>query len=90
VQQQAGAADGVGQQQIQVAGVLVGGDHASAGAGSVEGALSAGAPVTVAVGWALPWIGVTLLGFLVVDVILGAIARRRRHMLPVSPAPAGS
>ncbi|MEW2383854.1 PepSY domain-containing protein [Micromonospora sp. NPDC047707] len=51
--------------------------------------LLAGVPVTVAVGWALPWFGVTLLGFLIVDVILGTIARRRRPAVPVSPAPAG-
>ncbi|SCL25634.1 Uncharacterized iron-regulated membrane protein [Micromonospora nigra] len=51
-------------------------------------ALLAGVPVTVAVGWALPWFGGTLLAFLVVDVTLGAVARRRR-VVPVSPAPAG-
>ncbi|NJP35770.1 PepSY-associated TM helix domain-containing protein [Micromonospora thermarum] len=47
-------------------------------------ALLLGVPVTVAVGWALPWFGVTLLGFLVVDLILGVIARRRRRSVPVS------
>jgi uncharacterized iron-regulated membrane protein len=52
-------------------------------------ALLAGVPVTVAVGWALPWFGGTLLAFLVIDVVLGTIARRRRRMVPVSPAPAG-
>ncbi|WP_341721031.1 PepSY domain-containing protein [Micromonospora sp. FIMYZ51] len=40
-------------------------------------ALLAGGPVVAAVGWALPWLGVTLLGFLVLDVALGAFARRR-------------
>ena len=49
-----------------------------------------GVPVTLALGWALPWFGVTLLGFLVVDLVLGLLARRRRRPLPVSPAPAGS
>ncbi|PZG21653.1 peptidase [Micromonospora craterilacus] len=39
-------------------------------------ALLLGVPLTVAVGWALPWFGVTLLGFLVVDVVLGIVARR--------------
>ncbi|RKN47737.1 PepSY-associated TM helix domain-containing protein [Micromonospora endolithica] len=47
-------------------------------------------PATVALGWALPWFGVTVLGFLVVDTLLGAVARRRRPAVPVSPAPAGS
>ncbi|MDO3703116.1 PepSY-associated TM helix domain-containing protein [Micromonospora sp. C28SCA-DRY-2] len=49
-------------------------------------ALLLGVPLTVAVGWALPWFGVTLLGFLVVDVILGAVARRRRRSAPVPAA----
>ena len=40
-------------------------------------ALLLGVPVVVAVGWALPWFGVTLLGFLVVDIVLGRMARRR-------------
>ena len=53
-------------------------------------ALLLGVPVTLALGWALPWFGVTLLGFLVVDLVLGLLARRRRRPLPVSPAPAGS
>ncbi|TDB78083.1 PepSY domain-containing protein [Micromonospora sp. KC723] len=49
-------------------------------------ALLLGVPVTVAAGWALPWFGVTLLGFLVVDVILGAVARRRAGAVaPTSP-----
>ncbi|TDC42566.1 PepSY-associated TM helix domain-containing protein [Micromonospora sp. KC213] len=52
-------------------------------------ALLLGVPVTVAVGWALPWFGVTLLGFLIVDVILGVVARRRRDAVPVSPAATG-
>ncbi|MER7460860.1 PepSY domain-containing protein [Micromonospora sp. NPDC126480] len=52
-------------------------------------AMLLGLPVTVALGWALPWFGVTLLAFLVIDVILGALARRRRRVVPVSPAPAG-
>ncbi|WBB51085.1 PepSY domain-containing protein [Verrucosispora sp. WMMA2044] len=36
-----------------------------------------GVPVIVAVGWALPWFGIPLLGFLVADVVVGAFARRR-------------
>ncbi|MFJ1542981.1 PepSY-associated TM helix domain-containing protein [Micromonospora chalcea] len=53
-------------------------------------ALLLGVPLTVALGWALPWFGLTLLGFLVVDITLGVLARRRRRPEPVSPAPAGS
>ncbi|MEV6812657.1 PepSY-associated TM helix domain-containing protein [Micromonospora sp. NPDC051296] len=49
-------------------------------------ALLLGVPVTVAIGWALPWFGVTLLGFLVVDVVLGVVARRHGG----SAAPADS
>ncbi|RIV37602.1 PepSY-associated TM helix domain-containing protein [Micromonospora radicis] len=40
-------------------------------------ALAVGVPVVAALGWALPWFGVTLLGFLVVDVVLGRLAGRR-------------
>ncbi len=36
-----------------------------------------GVPVAVAVGWALPWFGIPLLGFLVADVVVGVFARRR-------------
>ncbi|MFI7024959.1 PepSY-associated TM helix domain-containing protein [Micromonospora sp. NPDC049900] len=39
--------------------------------------LLVGVPVTVALGWALPWFGIPLLGFLVVDAALGLAARRR-------------
>ncbi|WP_371688591.1 PepSY-associated TM helix domain-containing protein [Micromonospora sp. KC207] len=46
--------------------------------------------VTVAVGWALPWFGGPLLAFVVIDVGLGALARRRRRDVPVSPAPVGN
>ncbi|WP_433528098.1 PepSY-associated TM helix domain-containing protein [Micromonospora sp. CA-263727] len=49
-------------------------------------ALLVGVPVTVAAGWALPWFGVTLLGFLVLDVVLGVAARRGGGRA----APAGS
>ncbi|MDI5939806.1 PepSY domain-containing protein, partial [Micromonospora sp. DH15] len=52
-------------------------------------ALLPGLALTVAVGWALPWFGGLLLAFVVVDVVLGALARRRRRAAPVSPAPAG-
>ncbi|MEV2237377.1 PepSY domain-containing protein [Micromonospora sp. NPDC049891] len=40
-------------------------------------ALLLGVPVVAAVGWALPWFGVPLLGFLIVDIVVGALARRR-------------
>ncbi|MEU5784654.1 PepSY-associated TM helix domain-containing protein [Micromonospora lupini] len=54
-------------------------------------ALLIGVPVTVATGWALPLFGITLLAFLVVDVIAGAVTRRRRPAAaPTSPAPAGT
>ncbi|GGO13609.1 PepSY-associated TM helix domain-containing protein [Micromonospora parathelypteridis] len=54
-------------------------------------ALLIGVPVTVAIGWALPLFGLTLLTFLVVDVVVGAVSRRRRPAAaPTSPAPAGS
>ncbi len=48
-----------------------------------------GVPVVFAVCWALPVLGFTLLGFLAVDLLLGAVAARRRRAAPVSPAPAG-
>lgn len=35
--------------------------------------LLVGVPVTVLVGWALPLLGLTLVGFLVIDVLLGAV-----------------
>ncbi|WP_328534020.1 PepSY domain-containing protein [Micromonospora zamorensis] len=54
-------------------------------------ALLIGVPVTVAIGWALPLFGLTLLAFLVIDVVAGAVSRRRRPAeAPTSPAPAGS
>ncbi|MFJ6810154.1 PepSY-associated TM helix domain-containing protein [Streptomyces anulatus] len=40
-------------------------------------ALVLGVPAVVALGWALPVLGVTLAGFLVVDVLAGAVRRRR-------------
>ncbi|WP_415949169.1 PepSY-associated TM helix domain-containing protein [Streptomyces sp. KLOTTS4A1] len=36
-----------------------------------------GVPAVVALGWALPLLGVTLLGFLVVDVVVGFVGRAR-------------
>ncbi|MFJ3233809.1 PepSY-associated TM helix domain-containing protein [Streptomyces sp. NPDC086787] len=36
-----------------------------------------GIPATIALGWALPVLGVTLLGFLVMDVLTGVVQRRR-------------
>ncbi|MER7992269.1 hypothetical protein [Micromonospora chalcea] len=52
--------------------------------------MTLGVPVSVALGWALPWFGVTLLGFLFIDITLGMLTSRRRRPIPVSPAPAGS
>jgi uncharacterized iron-regulated membrane protein len=50
-----------------------------------------GVLVTAAIGWALPVFGVTLLGFLVLDVLAGLLRRRRRTTpVPTSPAPAGA
>jgi uncharacterized iron-regulated membrane protein len=47
-----------------------------------------GVPVVFAIGWVVPVLGVTLLAFLAVDLILGAVAaRRRRRTVPISPAP---
>ncbi|WP_415960151.1 PepSY-associated TM helix domain-containing protein [Streptomyces sp. 021-4] len=37
-----------------------------------------GIPAVIALGWALPLLGVTLAGFLVVDVVVGAVRRQRR------------
>ncbi|MEV4823374.1 PepSY domain-containing protein [Micromonospora sp. NPDC049274] len=49
-----------------------------------------GVVMTTAVGWALPLFGLSLLAFLIVDVLVGAVSRRRRPAsAPVSPAPAG-
>ncbi|MDG9675813.1 PepSY domain-containing protein [Micromonospora sp. DH14] len=54
-------------------------------------ALLIGVPVIAAIGWALPLFGLTLLAFLVIDVVIGAVSRRRRPAaVPTSPAPAGS
>ncbi|MFG1893305.1 PepSY-associated TM helix domain-containing protein [Micromonospora zamorensis] len=54
-------------------------------------ALLIGVPATVAIGWALPLFGLTLLAFLVIDVVAGAVSRRRRPAeAPTSPAPVGS
>lgn len=39
--------------------------------------LIVGVPAVVALGWALPLLGVTLLGFVVVDVAVGLVRRRR-------------
>ncbi|MBQ1035224.1 MULTISPECIES: hypothetical protein [Micromonospora] len=47
--------------------------------------------MTVAIGWALPLFGLALLTFLVIDVVAGAVYRRRRPAeVPTSPAPVGS
>jgi uncharacterized iron-regulated membrane protein len=54
-------------------------------------AIVAGVPVVLAVGWFLPMFGIPLVGFILFDVILGAVRNRRRATaVPVSPAPAGA
>ncbi|WP_410813885.1 PepSY-associated TM helix domain-containing protein [Micromonospora sp. 067-2] len=54
-------------------------------------ALLIGVPVIVAIGWALPLFGTTLLAFLVIDVVVGLVSRRRPPAaVPTSPAPAGN
>ncbi|WFE55240.1 PepSY domain-containing protein [Micromonospora sp. WMMD1155] len=54
-------------------------------------ALLIGVPVTAAIGWALPLFGLTLLAFLVIDVVAGAVSRRHRTAAtPISTTPAGS
>jgi uncharacterized iron-regulated membrane protein len=51
-------------------------------------AITLGVPVLLALGWVIPALGVTLLGFLVVDLLLGALtARRAAAVTPTSPAP---
>jgi uncharacterized iron-regulated membrane protein len=50
-----------------------------------------GVPVVAAIGWALPELGVSLLAFLLIDVVAGTVQhRRRRAAVPVSPAPAST
>lgn len=47
--------------------------------------------VAVAVGWALPLLGVTLAAFLAFDLLVGGVRRwRSRRAIPTSPAPAQS
>jgi uncharacterized iron-regulated membrane protein len=57
-------------------------------------AVVAGVPVVFAVGWYLPLLGVPLIGFLLADIVIGEIRKRRAGRpapeVPVSPAPAGS
>ena len=52
--------------------------------------IAVGVPVVVAVGWALPLLGIPLAAFLLLDITLGASHRRRRAAVPTSPAPAGN
>lgn len=49
-----------------------------------------GVPVLLALGVALPLFGIPLAGFLVIDLILGWVRRRRDRAVPRSPAPAGA
>ncbi|TDD83056.1 hypothetical protein E1293_15395 [Actinomadura darangshiensis] len=39
-----------------------------------------GVPVLLFVGWAVPLLGITLLAFLVIDAVIGALRRRRKAM----------
>jgi uncharacterized iron-regulated membrane protein len=50
-------------------------------------AIAVGVPLVLALGWALPLLGVPLLGFLLIDLIVGAVHRRRGKATPTSPAP---
>ncbi|MEV7350864.1 PepSY domain-containing protein [Micromonospora chalcea] len=53
-------------------------------------ALLIGIPVITAIGWALPLFGLTLLAFLVIDVVAGAVSRRRRRAaIPAAPESIG-
>ncbi|WP_305789861.1 PepSY-associated TM helix domain-containing protein [Symbioplanes lichenis] len=52
-------------------------------------AIVVGVPVVFAIGWFLPLFGLPLAVFLLVDVLVGAL-RKRKPPVPVSPAPAGS
>ncbi len=54
-------------------------------------AIVIGVPVVFAIGWALPLLGISLVAFLVVDLLVGALRRRARitESVPVSPAPTG-
>jgi hypothetical protein len=49
-----------------------------------------GVPLTLAIGWAMPLLGVSLAAFLVADLVTGAVRGRRPDPVPTSPAPAGS
>jgi hypothetical protein len=54
-------------------------------------ALAAWVLVVIAVGWAMPLLGLSLAAFLVLDLILGLLRRRRSgRATPTSPAPAGT
>ncbi|MCW6003432.1 PepSY domain-containing protein [Micromonospora sp. CPCC 205371] len=53
--------------------------------------LVVGIAVVAFMGWAMPLLGVTLAGFLVLDLIIGTVKRRRvKTATPTSPAPAGT
>ncbi|GAA4715915.1 PepSY domain-containing protein [Phytohabitans rumicis] len=53
--------------------------------------LLVGVAVVAFVGWAMPLLGVTLAAFLVFDLIVGLVRRRRTgRAVPTSPAPAGT
>lgn len=52
-------------------------------------AIVLGVPVVFAVGWAIPLFGIPLAAFLIIDVIAGAVRRRRDQPAPASSAPAG-
>jgi uncharacterized iron-regulated membrane protein len=52
--------------------------------------IAVGVPMAFATGWALPLFGIPLLAFLATDLVIAAVAARRRdRSVPTSPAPAG-
>jgi uncharacterized iron-regulated membrane protein len=54
-------------------------------------AIVVGVPVVFATGWALPLLGLPLLGFLTIDLLIGALrGRHRDQSAPTPPVPASS
>jgi uncharacterized iron-regulated membrane protein len=50
-------------------------------------AIAVGVPLVLAVGYAMPVLGVSLLVFLAIDLVVGAVQKRRvSRVVPVSPA----
>lgn len=53
-------------------------------------AIVVGVPVVFATGWVLPLLGLPLLGFLTIDLLIGALRGRHRDQSAPPPAPASS